>query len=69
MGELITEIAHLSKQIAPTTKTVVAGHKLELNFLKRIATDVAKVDVAAFDIYDASGIYAEYKGWVGLAML
>lgn len=60
----VKKISDLSKQLSPNTKTVVAGHKQELNFLQ-LASDIKNVDIIGFNIYDMSGIYAEYSGYLG----
>ncbi len=60
----VEKISELSKQLSPNTKTAVAGHKQELNFLQ-LASNINNVDIIGFNIYDMSGIYAEYSGYLG----
>ncbi len=61
---LVGRIAGLSKQLSPNTKTAVAGHKEELNFL-RTASDIKDLDIIGFDIYGMEGISPEYTGNLG----
>ncbi len=62
--DLADKTAGLSKQLSPATKTVADGHKEELNFL-RLASDLNNMDVIGFNIYDSTGIYDEYSGYLG----
>jgi tetratricopeptide (TPR) repeat protein len=48
--ELVKEVADLSKSVSPNTKTVVAGHKGELDFIKAVA-DLPNLDIIGFNIY------------------
>jgi hypothetical protein len=63
-AESVKKISELSKQLSPNTKTVVAGHKQELKFLQ-LASDINNIDIIGFNIYDMSGIYSEYSGYLG----
>ncbi len=60
----VKRISELSKQLSPNTKTVVAGNKQELKFLQ-LASDINTIDIIGFNIYDNSGIYSEYSGYLG----
>lgn len=62
--ESVKKISELSKQLSPNTKTAVGGHKQELKFLQ-LASNIEYVDIIGFNIYDMSGIYSEYSGYLG----
>jgi hypothetical protein len=62
---IIDPVAQLSKQLSPSTKTNVGGHKEELGFLQ-LAADIAEIDIIGFNIYGTDGIYDEYSGYLGL---
>ncbi len=63
-ADLSDRTAILSKQLSPATKTVVDGHKEELKFLE-LASGFGSIDVIGFNIYDSSGIYDGYSGYLG----
>lgn len=62
--ESVKKISELSKQLSPSTKTAVGGHKQELRFLQ-LASNIKDVDIVGFNIYDMNGIYPEYSGYLG----
>lgn len=62
--ELVRNVSELSKKLNPNIKTAVAGHKLELEFL-RLASNIRNVDIVGFNIYGNDGIYSEYSGNLG----
>ncbi len=53
--EYVKKYSDLSKQLNPGIKTVVAGHKKELNFLQ-LCADIPSLDIIGFNIYDRLGI-------------
>jgi len=54
-AQYIQKYSDLSKQLNPGIKTVVAGHKKELNFLQ-LCADIPSLDIIGFNIYDRLGI-------------
>ena len=53
--QYIQKYSDLSKQLNPSIKTVVAGHKKELNFLQ-LCANIPSLDIIGFNIYDRLGI-------------
>jgi len=63
--QLINNNSNLTRLVSPNTKTVVGGHKQELNFLQ-LSSDIINLDIIGVNIYDISGLYDEYSGYLGI---
>jgi len=58
--QLVSEASSLSKRVSPRTKTLVGGHRLELDFL-RTAADLRHLDAVGFNVYGRKGLRAIVK--------
>lgn len=61
---VVKRTSEMSKQLSPNTKTVAAGHKEELSFLRTVS-DIKSLDIVGFDIYGIDGISPDYSGYLG----
>jgi hypothetical protein len=63
---LVEETAAMVKTINPSIKTIAAVNTEpgQLELAKKFS-DVADLDIVAFQLYGPAGLYDAYKGWVG----
>lgn len=59
----IKKYSDISKQLNPNIKTLVAGHKKELNFLQ-LCSDIPSLDIIGFNIYDRAGIDSNLDNYI-----